>query len=378
MLTDHAVGALGKVAEVGFHGTRAAVALTVEADGDDACGHAVVVRLFDGRGVVSAGGGVAVLGPFVGDGDGDLRGVGVPLVVRGRGGVAGHVAQGVLPGKAGPVGTGTPVFTGVARVGVAVVDGLGEDTQAAGIVAVGGAEGGVSGSLAALVIRRTVAGLSHAGQGVAKTVDGLVHRHVGVSEHGLDAAEIAAAGEVATVNHGAHVGPLGVHRTRGVDHEDEFDLSTAGVVPCDLNVVVRVDDHVGVALVPDDRRQEGVVKEGQGGARGHVGLDHRVVDLGLREELVKRVIAVLPHDVEGALAVDVDGRPVTVLRALRDDGVVDGRDGSVRGRLSVPWCLERLEGGVHDRVLTGAVGPHDVHRVVFVDDEVGVRNLVEA
>ena len=377
LLADHAVRALGEVAEVGLHGACATVALAVETNRNDTRGHAVVVGFLDGGTVVCTGRWVAVLGALVRDGDGDLGGVGVPLVVRGRGRVAGHVAQSVLPREAGPVRPWTPVFTGVSGVGVAVVDGLRQHTQAAGIVAVRGAERGVAGTLAALVVGRAVAGLGDAGQGVAEPIDGLVDRHVGVGEHRLDAAEVTAAGKVAAVDDGAHVGPLGVHRTGGVDDEHEFDLATTGVVPGDLDVVVGVHNDVGVALVSDDRRQQGVVEERQRGASGHVGLDHGVVDLGLREELVKRIVGVLPHDVKGAHAVDVNGGPVAVLRALRDDGVIDGGDGAVGRGLTVTWRLERLQSGVHDGVLTGSVGPHDVHGVVLVDHEVGVRNLVE-
>ncbi len=313
LLADHAVRALGEVAEVRFHGSGAAVALTVKTDRHHASGHAVVVRFLDRGGVVCARRWIAVLGPFVGDGDGNLGGVGVPLVIGSRGRVAGHVARGVLPGEACPVRTGAPVFTGVPGVGIAVVDGLGKHAQAPGVVAVGGAERGVAGTLAALVVGRTVTRLGDAGQGISETIDGLVDGHVGVSEHGLDAAEVAATGEVAAVNDRAHVGPLGVHRTGGVDHEHEFDLATARVVPRDLDVVVRIDHHVGVALVPNDRGQQSVVEERQRGTCGHVWFNHGVVNLRLREELVKRVVGVLPNDVKRALAVDVDGGPVAVL-----------------------------------------------------------------
>ena len=378
LLADHAVRALGKVAEVGLHGASATVALAVETDRNDARSHAVVVGFLNGGAVVCTGRWVTVLGALVGDGDGDLGRVGVPLVIRSRRRVAGHVAQSVLPGEAGPICPWAPVFTGVAGVGVTVVDGLWQDTQAAGVVAVRGAERGVAGTLAALVVGRTVAGLGDAGQGVAESVDGLVDRHVGVGEHRLDAPEVTAAGKVAAVDDGAHIGPFRVHRTGGVDNEHEFDLTTTGVVPGDLDVVVGVHDDVGVALVSDDWRQQGVVEERQRGASGHVGLDHGVVNLGLREELVKRVVRVLPHDVKGAHAVDVNGGPVAVLRALRNDGVIDGGDGAVGRGLTVTWRLERLQSGVHDGVLTGPVGPHDVHGVVLVDHEVGVRNLVEA
>ena len=74
------------------------------------------------------------------------------------------------------------------------------------------------------------------------------------------------------------------------------------------------------------------------------------------------------------LAVDVKGRPVAVLRAARDDGVVDGRDGSVVGSHAVHGRSPR-ERAVHDGVLAGFVGPNDVDAVVLVDGEIGCQIL---
>ena len=90
--------------------------------------------------------------------------------------------------------------------------------------------------------------------------------HVCGLEHWLDALEVTAGGEVTAVDDGADVSPLGVHRTRGVDDEGEFDLAAAGVVPGDLDVVVGVhDDTSGWPFVPDDWGEEGVVEEGDNG-----------------------------------------------------------------------------------------------------------------
>ncbi len=111
-----------------------------------------------------------------------------------------------------------------------------------------------------------VAGTRSAGKGVSKAVNGLVNRHVSFFEHGLDALEVRSASEISAIDDRADVSPLGIHRTGRVDDEGQFDLSTAGVVPSDLDVVVGINDHIGVSLVADDGREEGVVKERDNGA----------------------------------------------------------------------------------------------------------------
>ena len=374
---NDAVGALNEVHEVRLDVACATVALSVKTDRNHAGEEAVVVGFLDGSFVIGLLRWVAVLGAFVGHGNHDLRGVGVPAVVGLGGWVAWHVAGSVLPREARPVGSWAPVFTRVAGVGVAIVDGTGQLADAAGVIT-----GGLSewrGSWAGvLVVALTVAGAGRTGEGVAKTIDGLVHRHVAFFEHGFDALEVGAAGKVTTVNHGANVSPFRIHRTGGVDDEGQLNLAATGVVPCDLNVVVGVNDHVGVALVTDDGCQEGVVKEGDNGTGADVRLNHGVVDLRLVEETAEFVVVVLPHDVNVVLAVDIEGGPVSVLRAARDDGVIDGRDGSVVGCHAVHGCGPRREGRVHDGVLTGFIGPNNVNAVVLVNGEIGVPNLVES
>ena len=87
---------MNEVHEVRLDVTSATVALPVQADGDHACQQTVVVCLLDGGFVIGLLRRVAVLGPFIGDGNHDLGGVGVPAVVGLRWGVARHVAGSVL------------------------------------------------------------------------------------------------------------------------------------------------------------------------------------------------------------------------------------------------------------------------------------------
>ena len=118
-----------------------------------------------------------------------------------------------------------------------------------------------------LVVLRTGTLAGGTGQRVSKSVNGFKHGHVGVFKHGLDALErLSSVSKTSAVDHCANVGPLGIHGTGGVDDERQFHLATAGVVPCDLNVVVGVDHHVRVAFVTDDRREQTVVEEGHGSA----------------------------------------------------------------------------------------------------------------
>ena len=126
--------------------------------------------------------------------------------------------------------------------------------------------------------------------------------------------EVRSAGKVTAVDNRTDVRPFGVHGTGGVNDKGQLNFSATGVVPSDLNVVVGVDNHIGVALVADDGRQQGVIKQGDNGARADVGLNHGVVDLGLVEKSTKFVVVVLPDDVNVVLAVDVKSGPVSVLR----------------------------------------------------------------
>ena len=111
---NDAVGALNEVHEVGLDVACATVALSVETDRNHTGKETVVVRFLDGSFVIGLLRWVAILGAFIGNGNHDLRGVGVPAVVGLGGRVAWHVAGSVLPREARPVGPGAPVFTGVA------------------------------------------------------------------------------------------------------------------------------------------------------------------------------------------------------------------------------------------------------------------------
>ena len=133
-----------------------------------------------------------------------------------------------------------------------------------------------------------------------------------------------------------------------------------------------------MALVSDNRCQQGVVKERDNGARTDVGLNHRVVDLRLVEEAPEFVVVVLPDDVNVVLTVDVKGGPISVLRAARNDGVVNGGDGSVIGGHAVHGSGPRRECRVHDGVLAGFVRPDNVNAIELVDSKIGVPNLVKS
>ena len=100
---NDAVGTLDEVHEVRLDVSSAAIALAVQANGNDASQQTVVVSFLDGCFVIGLLGRVAVLGPFVGNRDDDLGGVWVPSVVRLSRWVSGNVSSGVLPGETGPV-----------------------------------------------------------------------------------------------------------------------------------------------------------------------------------------------------------------------------------------------------------------------------------
>ena len=108
----------------------------------------------------------------------------------------------------------------------------------------------------------------------AEGVEGLVDCHVGSQKHRLEAFEESAAGEVATVEDDTHVGPLCVHRAGGVDWCDHLDLAASGIVPNDLDEVIRIDGHIGVALVTDDRGEQRLANSHNGFSRLQVRLDH--------------------------------------------------------------------------------------------------------
>ena len=78
-----------------------------------------------------------------------------------------------------------------------------------------------------------------------------------------------------------------------------------------------------MAFVTDNRRKECVFEEGQYRSSIVFRLNHRVVDLRLIEELLQFIVGILPSNVEVALAVNVDGRPVTILSTHGDDGVIN-------------------------------------------------------
>ena len=163
--------------------------------------------------------------------------------------------------------------------------------------------------------------------------------------------EVTAGGEVTAVNNGADVSPFGVHRTRGVNDERKFDLATAGVVPGDLNVVVCIHYNIWVPFVPNDWGEQGVVKESDNGSCGWVRLKHAVVNLRLVEETIEFVIGVLPYDVGVSLAVQINGWPVAVLGAHRDDVVVDRTYCAVVACRSVHRRSPRVEDRVDNFVL---------------------------
>ncbi len=190
--------------------------------------------------------------------------------------------------------------------------------------------------------------------------------------------EVTAGSEITAIHNGADVSPLRVHRTGCVDNEGKFDLATTGVVPSDLDVIVGVNNHIGVALVTDDWREKGVVKQRDDGTDRCIGLEHCVVDLGLVEETLEFVIGVFPNDVRVALAVQIDGGPVAVLRAHGHHVVVNGADGSIVTCGTIHWSGPRIEDRVDDFVLAGFVGPNNVNAVHVVDGHVRVPNLVES
>ena len=117
-----------------------------------------------------------------------------------------------------------------------------------------------------LVVALTVSRTCCPWEGVAKTVNGLVDGHVAFFKHGFDALEVRSAGKVTAVDDRTDVRPFGVHGTGGVNDKGQLNFSATGIVPSDLNVVVGVDNHIGVALVADDGRQQGVIKQGDNGA----------------------------------------------------------------------------------------------------------------
>ena len=94
---NNTVWTLDEVHEVGLDVSCTAVALAVQANRDDARKQTVVVGLNNGSLVVSLLRRVTVFGPFIGYGNHDLGGVGVPTVVGLRGGVARNIACSVLP-----------------------------------------------------------------------------------------------------------------------------------------------------------------------------------------------------------------------------------------------------------------------------------------
>ena len=157
-----------------------------------------------------------------------------------------------------------------------------------------------------MVLTRTVTRTCCTWEGVAETVDGFVHSHVGSFQHWFDALEVAARSEVTAVNNGANVSPFRVHRTGGIDNEGEFDFATAGVIPCDLDVVVCVDHNVWVSLVADDWREKGVIEKSDDRSCGRIWLKHGVVDLWLVKESLEFIIGVFPNNVGISLAVQID------------------------------------------------------------------------
>ena len=219
------------------------------------------MRFFDGSEVISLLRRVTVLWSFIRNWNHDLCCVRVPPVVVLGWRVTWNVARCVLPREASPVRSWAPIFAGVSRVGVSVVHCSWELSNAARVVARELAKWCVSWTCV-LVLTSAVSGTCSTRECVAESVDGFVHSHVCGFEHWLDALEVTARCEVATVNNGADVSPLGIHRTRGVDDESEFNFTATGVIPCDLDVVVGVNNNVWMSFVADDWREEGVIEKG--------------------------------------------------------------------------------------------------------------------
>ena len=65
----------------------------------------------------------------------------------------------------------------------------------------------------------------------------------------------------------------------------------------------------------NDWGQQGVVKQGYDSTTTEIRLDHGVVNLWLVEIPVEFVEIVLPNNVNVVLAVDVQRRPVSILRS---------------------------------------------------------------
>ena len=128
----------------------------------------------------------------------------------------------------------------------------------------------------------------------------------------------------------------------------------------------------------DDGGEQGVIEQRDGRSRTDVRLNHGIVDLGLVEETTEFVVVVFPNDVNVVLTVDVDGWPISVLRAALDDGIVNGGDGSVVGSHAVHRCRPWRESRVHDGVLARFVGPNHVKAIKLINGDVGVPNLVKS
>ena len=265
---------------------------------------------------------VSILWPFVRNWDCNLGCIWVPLVIVLCWWVSRNVSLCVLPREACPVCSRAPVFTRVTRVCVSIVNRSWEFSNTTRIIARSKSE--CCGTWPrVLVVCCAVAAACSTRQGVSETVNGLVNRHVSFLKHWLESLEVTACCEVTAVNNGTNIRPFRIHRTRRVNKEDQFDLSAPSVVPCNLDQIVGINDDVWMAFVTDDRCKECVFEEGQHRASIVFRLNHRVVDLRLIEELLQFIVGILPSNVEVALAVNVDGRPVTILGTHGDDGVIN-------------------------------------------------------
>ena len=237
---------------MGLDVSSATVALAVEADWNDTSIDTVIVSLFDRGQVICLLRWVTVFWSFIGNGDDNLGCVRVPLVVVLSWRVTWNVARCILPRQTSPVASRAPIFTGVSGIGIAVVNSTRQLANSTGIVTWELSESGCS-RACVLVISCTVTGACCARECVSKTVDCFVNGHVCSFKHWLNALEISTRSKVSAVNYCADICPLGIHRTRCVDNEVQFDLATTGIVPGDLNVIVRIDNDVGVSFVPDNR-----------------------------------------------------------------------------------------------------------------------------
>ncbi len=125
-------------------------------------------------------------------------------------------------------------------------------------------------------------------------------------------------------------------------------------------------------LVADDWSEQGLAHGDYSLTGLQVGFNHRVVNLRLLVELVKRLKRVLPDDVGIVFRIGVYSWPVAVLCVNRDFEVVDERNHVVDSRVATLIILRWIKHGVEDSPLSSFIGPSDMHIVITVNANVGV------